>query len=101
MRLTRVGGLNANNVETENCRVYTLDGRVYEGTVQLKDASIHVNGDYQKTERTFDSVEVLLDANVSSKDEVQSTRHCQRFLCLPRSPNPHYRIRLHQEPLSG
>lgn len=83
LRLTRVGGLNANNVETENCRVYTLDGRVYEGTVQLKDASIHVNGDYQKTERTFDSVEVLLDANVSSKDEVKALGIANgSFVCL-------------------
>ena len=60
LRLTRVG-LNANNIETENCRIYTLDGKVYDGTVQLTDASIHVNDDYQKSERTFDSVEVLLD----------------------------------------
>ncbi len=83
LRLTRVGGLNANNVETENCRVYTLDGRVYEGTVQLKDASIHVNGDYQKTERTFDSVEVLLDANVSSRDEVKALGIANgSFVCL-------------------
>ena len=33
LRLTKVGGLNANNIETENCRIYTLDGKVYEGTV--------------------------------------------------------------------
>ena len=72
LRLTKVGGLNANNIETENCRIYTLDGKVYEGTVQLTDASIHVNGDYQKSERTFDSVEVLLDEKVSSKEEVKA-----------------------------
>lgn len=71
-RLTKVGGLNANNIETENCRIYTLDGKVYEGTVQLTDASIHVNGDYQKSERTFDSVEVLLDEKVSSKEDVKA-----------------------------
>lgn len=72
LRLTKVGGLNANNVETENCRVYTLDGRIYEGTIQLQDASIHVNGKYSDTDRTFDSVEVLLDADVSSKEDVQA-----------------------------
>ena len=83
LRLTRVGGLNANNVETENCRVYTLDGRIYEGTVQLQDASLHVNADYQKEERTFDSVEVLLDANVSSKEEVLSLGIANgSFVCL-------------------
>ena len=83
LRLTRVGGLNANNVETENCRVYTLEGRVYEGTVQLQDASLHVNADYQKEERTFDSVEVLLDANVSSKEEVLALGIANgSFVCL-------------------
>lgn len=83
LRLTRVGGLNANNVETENCRIYTLDGRVYEGTVQLQDASLHVNADYQKEERTFDSVEVLLDANVSSKEEVLALGIANgSFVCL-------------------
>lgn len=72
LRLTKVGGLNANNIETENCRIYTLDGKVYEGTVQLTDASIHVNGDYQRSERTFDSVEVLLDEKVSSREDVKA-----------------------------
>lgn len=72
LRLTKVGGLNANNVETENCRVYTLDGRIHEGTIQLQNASIHVNDKYSGTERTFDSVEVLLDADVSSKEDVQA-----------------------------
>lgn len=72
LRLTKVGGLNANNVETENCRIYTLDGRVYDGTIQLADASIHVNDEYQKAERTFESVEVLLDADVSSKEDVKN-----------------------------
>lgn len=72
LRLTPLGGLNANNVETENCRVYTFDGKVYEGTIQLEDASIHVNGDYQKTERTFDKIEVLLDEEADDKDAVKA-----------------------------
>lgn len=83
LKLTNVGGLNANNVETENCRIYTLDGQVYEGTVQLEDASIHVNGKYQETERTFNSVEVLLDAEVTSKDEVKELGITNgSFVCL-------------------
>lgn len=83
LRLTPVGGLNPNNVETENCRIYTLDGRVYEGTVQLSDASIHVNGEYQKTERTFDSVEVLLDADAADKEAVKKLGIANgSFVCL-------------------
>lgn len=72
IRITPVGGLNANNTETENCRLYTFDERVYTGTLQLENASIHVNGDYNGTSRTFDTLELLLDEPVSSKEEVQS-----------------------------
>lgn len=72
LRITPVGGFNANNAETENCRVYTLDGHCYEGTIQLANASTHVNGKYQSTDRTFDSVEVVLDENVKTKEDVQA-----------------------------
>ena len=73
LRVTPIGGMNANNAEAENCRIHTRFGKkVYEGTLQLANASIHVNGDYQKSERTFDSVEVLLDEKVSSKEDVKA-----------------------------
>lgn len=70
LRLTPLGGLNANNVETENCTVRTLDGRSYEGTIQLMDASLHVNDKYQETGRSFDTIELLLDEAAQSKEEV-------------------------------
>ena len=46
LRLTPLGGMNANNGEAENVRVYTRCGKVMEGTAQLCNASVHVNGDY-------------------------------------------------------
>lgn len=70
LRLTPLGGLNAHNTETENCTVHTLDHHTYEGTIQLMDASIHVNGKYQETSRDFDTIELLLDEPVSNKEEV-------------------------------
>lgn len=72
LRIVPVGGLNANNVETENCRVYARDGRVVEGTIQLINASTHVNGAYQGTARTFDTVEVVLDSDADTKAAVQA-----------------------------
>ena len=66
LRLTSLGGMNANNAETENVRVYTRGGKVLEGTFQLCNASIHVNGDYNSAKRSFDSMEVVLDEDVSS-----------------------------------
>ena len=71
LKLTPLGGMNANNAEAENVRVYTREGKIYEGTAQLCDASVHVNGDYNSAKRSFDTVEVVLDELVSSADEVK------------------------------
>ena len=60
LRLTNLGGMNPNNAETENVRVVTKFNGIYEGTFQLCNASIHVNGEYNKTKRTWDSCEVVL-----------------------------------------
>lgn len=71
LRLTPIGGLNANNAEAENCRICTRFNGTYEGTMQLTDASIHVNGKYNDTSRSFDVMEVLIDEKASSKKEVE------------------------------
>ena len=72
LKLTPLGGMNANNAEAENVKVYTRSGKIYEGTAQLADASIHVNGDYNDTKRTFDTLEVVLDKDVSTTKETQT-----------------------------
>jgi putative aminopeptidase FrvX len=69
LKLSPIGGLNANNIETENCRIYTREGNVYSGTFQLKDASTHVNKEFNSTERSYDNMEVVLDEKVSSKED--------------------------------
>lgn len=72
LKLTPIGGLNANNTETENCRLYTYSGICYTGTFQLENASVHVNPDYQDTPRSFDTMELVLDEPVSSAEEVKA-----------------------------
>lgn len=72
LRLTALGGMRAENAETENVRVYTRAGKVYEGAVQLCNASVHVNGQYGETKRSFDTVEAVLDENVSSAEETRA-----------------------------
>lgn len=69
LSVSPVGGMNANNAEAENCRVITRFHGVYEGTCQLSNASIHVNGDYDNTARTFDTLEIVLDEKVFSKED--------------------------------
>ncbi len=71
LRIVNVGGMNANNAEAENCRVVTKFSGVYEGTLQLVNASVHVNGDYGDTKRTFDAMEVVLDECVETAEDVQ------------------------------
>lgn len=70
LRLTNIGGMNPNNAEAENVHVHTRDGNIYEGTFQLINASIHVNGNYSKTERTYDTCEVVLDRDVHTASDV-------------------------------
>ena len=72
LRLTNLGGMRAENGETENVRVYARDGRVYEGTLQLINASVHVNGAYGDTKRSWDSTEVLLDEDVKTAEDVRA-----------------------------
>lgn len=72
LKITPVGGLNANNIETECCKIYTREGKVLSGTVQLVNPSIHVNGEYNKTLRDFDNVEVVIDERVSDKAGVEA-----------------------------
>ena len=66
LRLTPLGGMNANNAEAENVRIYTRGGKVLEGTFQLCNASVHVNGDYNTAKRSYDTMEVVLDEDVNS-----------------------------------
>ena len=71
LRVVPLGGMNANNAEAENVRVYTKEDGVYEGTFQLCNASIHVNGEYSKTSRGFDNTEVVLDEKVENAEDVK------------------------------
>ena len=72
LHITALGGLNANNVETETVRVYTREGKVYEGTFQMTNASLHVNRKVNDTPRSWDTMEVVLDEIVRSQDDVKA-----------------------------
>ena len=71
LKLTKIGGMRAENGEAENARIYTRDGRIYEGTLQLVNASVHVNPEYKTAKRDFDTTEIILDEDVKSAEEVR------------------------------
>lgn len=72
LRITNLGGLRADNCETENVRVHTRDGKIIEGTLQLCNASVHVNGAYADTKRTFENMEIVLDEDVKNSDDTRA-----------------------------
>ncbi len=71
LRLTPIGGLQPQNTEAENCTVITRFGGKYTGTFQLENASVHVNGDYSTAKRDFDTMELLLDEDVHTPQDVK------------------------------
>ena len=72
LRLTGLGGMEPNNGECENVRVYTRDGKVYEGTLYLHNPSVHVNGDYHTARRSWDTTEVVLDEDMRSEADARA-----------------------------
>ena len=72
LRITNLGGMRAENAECENVRVYTRGGNVYEGTLQLINPSVHVNGQYADTKRSFDTTEIVLDEDSSCRDDLKN-----------------------------
>ena len=71
LRIVPLGGLSPQNIETENVRVCTRDGRVIEGTCQLINASTHVNGKFGSEPRSFDTLEIVLDEPVTTAEEAR------------------------------
>ena len=83
LRISNLGGLRAANCETENVRVYARNGNIIDGCLQLCNASTHVNKDMDKIERDFNTTEIVLDADVSSKEDTLAlgiTNGC--FVCF-------------------
>ena len=71
MKLTPLGGMNANNAEAENVDIYARNEKIISGTCQLCNASVHVNKDYDSVKRSWDTLEVVLDEEVSSAEDVR------------------------------
>ena len=68
LRPTTLGGHQWSTADGENCTIHTRDGRVYTGVVLNTEPSAHVAD--QKVETLEENMEILLDENVSSKEDV-------------------------------
>ena len=71
LHLTPLGGMEPNNAEGENVRIITRSGKQYTGTFQMKNASVHVNREYHSAKREYKTMEVVIDEEVSSREDVE------------------------------
>jgi len=73
LKLSRIGGLILNGVETEGCWVLTNQGGKVRGSYMFEKASAHVHGAVvSETKRAEDNMEVRLDARTNSADQTRT-----------------------------
>lgn len=70
LRPTTVGGHQWDTCDGENCTIHTRDGHIYTGVALNVNPSAHVAD--KKEEKKESQMEILLDENVSSKEEVKA-----------------------------
>ncbi len=71
LRVNRIGGLVAGSVDSENCTVIPRFGeKRYSATCQMINASSHVNTKLADTKRDFETLEIVLDEKVESRQDV-------------------------------
>ncbi len=70
LNFTSVGGFTMNSIEGEYCKIHTRDGQVYTGTILCKSPSVHVQDDARTCERKEKNMQIRIDEEVSSKEEV-------------------------------
>ena len=70
IRVRNVGGIHYGSIEGETVTVHTRDGRNYTGLFACQSHSVHVFDDCRTLERNENTMIVLLDEKVSSKEDV-------------------------------
>lgn len=72
LRISNVGGLSLNGFEGGYCRIYTLEDKVYTGTLLLDNPAAHVNKDLNSAQRTLYNMHLRLDEEVKTKEDVEN-----------------------------
>lgn len=71
LRFTKIGGYANFNAGLENVTIYTRDNSEYTGTIQSTKPAAHVYGDTDKTVKEDKDLEVVIDENVRTKEDVE------------------------------
>lgn len=71
LKFSLLGGLSLNGFEGEYCRIHTHRGKVYSGTLLLKDPSVHANKETNSKQRSLESMYIRLDEEVESVEDTK------------------------------
>lgn len=98
IRTRNLGGINYNNIEGETAVVITRDGRRYTGLLACQSHSVHVFDDARTLERNENTMILILDEKVSSREDVDALgiQHGDTIYIEPRftvTPNGYIKSR--------
>ncbi|MFC2947199.1 M42 family metallopeptidase [Virgibacillus sediminis] len=71
LRLDLIGGFRFNSIEGEYCEIQTTKGDIFSGTILMHQTSVHVYKDAGEAKRNQENMEVRIDANVDSAEDVR------------------------------
>ncbi len=72
IRVRQLGGVNYANLEGETVTVHTRDGREYTGLFACQSHSVHVFDDARTLERNENTVFIILDEKIESREQVRA-----------------------------
>lgn len=70
IRVRNLGGVNYAALEGETVTIHTRDGREYTGLMACQSHSVHVFSDTRTLERSENTMVILLDEKITSKQDV-------------------------------
>lgn len=72
LKMDRIGGFSYDSINGSYCVIHqSQSGKKHTGTILLHQTSVHVYQDASKVDRNQDNMEIRLDEEVSSKEEVE------------------------------
>lgn len=71
LAVTTLGSPIIPTLDSEYCRIYTREGKVYTGTIECTSPAIHVYPDAETKVRDIDNMEVRIDELVYSNEETK------------------------------
>ncbi len=72
LKMDRIGGYTYHSIDGNYVTIHSsLTDKTYQGTVLLKQTSVHVYADADSAERNQDNMEIRLDHRVESAEEVE------------------------------